>query len=199
MIKITTLTNATAQIVLNTLKDMGEWHNVTEADGNVSAIEITKKIKVEPTASTILKFTNSNITGNNNNVSILNVSGTIVLVQTDDAILVTNGTTADFFVIDKTTDLNDNESMGVVMRLSNNIATYSDTSTGATMFGLQITSTASLFLTQLVPAIDISGTCTFKTAQICLALTKRSTVIGKTQLNGKHYFICPDFAIEYTP
>jgi hypothetical protein len=205
MINIQTYTNADAQLILNEIKEMLDWYNVIMDGDNVSAIEITSKIKMERVENTAgsLKITDTNINGSDNTVTLVNVSGSLRLIQTDDTVYLFNvNLNTEIFVIGQVTNLEEQSSLGIITFTvsGSSMGIWTDqTTTLQTMSINNVTNVTSSIFTQLLPIVEWRGPCTFNNIYITYLMTNRDYPIGKVTLNGKRYYLGVKFAFEYTP
>ena len=204
MINIQTYTNATAQLILNEMKEMLDWYNVIMDGDNVSAIEITSKIKMELVegSSGSLKITDTNIEGSTNSITLSNISGSLRLIQTDDVVyLFSVGSNAEIFVIGQVTDLEEESSLGIVTFVTSGsiMGVLTDKTTVLPTLNISgVTGMTSTVLTQLLPIVEWKGPCTFNNIYIAYMLTNRSYPIGKVTLGSKRYYLGMKYAFEYT-
>lgn len=204
MINIQTYTNATAQLILNEIKEMLDWYNVIMDGDNVSAIEITSKIKMElvESSSASLKITDTNIEGSNNTITLTNVSGSLRLIQTDDTVYLFSITSnVDIFVIGQATDLEEESSLGIVTfsTSSSIMGIFTDQTTQLQTTNISTTTNiVGSILTQLLPVVEWRGPCTFNNIYLTYLVTNRNFPIGKVTLGNKRFYLGMKFAFEYT-
>ena len=205
MINIQTYTNANAQLILNEIKEMLDWHNVMMDGDNVSAIEITSKIKMEVVESSpaSIKITDTNIEGSSNNITLSNISGSLRLIQTDDTVyLFSVKSNAEIFVIGQVTNLEEQSSLGIITFIvsGSSMGIWTDQTTTLQTMGINnVTNITSSTLTQLLPIVEWKGPCTFDKIYITYLLTNRSDPVGRVTLGTKRFYLGMRFAFEYTP
>ena len=198
MINVITLTNSTAQSILNAIKDMLDWHDVTMDGDNVASIDLSAKINIAYTNDTTITITDTNIVGSGSaQTHSISTSTTATIVQTDTSILITAGAQ---FIIGKTTDSNGTSSIGIACRGSSSGATYvftDDTTTKTYTLG-QLTNTSNQ-ITQLIPIVDPSSGTVLDDGYLTFLCPNRLADIGKIRLNDKYYYLGTQLAIHYTP
>lgn len=199
MINITTLTNSTAQTILNAIKDMLDWYDVTMDGDNVASIDLSAKINIAYTNDTTITLTDTNIAGSGSaQTQTITTSNTTTIVQTDNSILITSGSQ---FIIGKTTDRNGNSSIGLAGKASSSTsAAYvftDDTTSKSYTLGL-LTNTSNQ-ITQLIPIVDPSSGTVLDDGYLAFLNPNRSADTGKIRLNDLYYYLCIAFAIHYTP
>lgn len=197
MINIITITNADSTKILNAIKDMFDWYDVTMDGDNVTSIDITSKISIAYSSATALLVTDTNISGSSQSTTISSIPTTVTIVQTDNSIFCV-GPFNDIFIIDKTEDLDGNISSGIIACSTNSSSALSDTT--VTIGSISAASSlTSRTLTQLIPIAENHGECHFQNSYFTFMLTQRATSFGKITLAGKNYYLGYKLGIEYVP
>ena len=199
MINVITLTNSTAQTILNAIKDMLDWYDVTMDGDNVASIDLSAKINIAYTNDTTITITDTNIVGSGSaQTQTIATSSTTTIVQTDTSILITSGSQ---FIIGKTTDSNGNNSLGVVNKASTSsspIFVFTDDTTSKNYTLGQMANTSNQ-ITQLIPIVDPSSGTVLDDGYLAFINPNRSVDTGKIRLNDRYYYLGVQLAIHYTP
>lgn len=198
MINVITLTNSTAQTILNAIKDMLDWYDVTMDGDNVASIDLSAKINIAYTNDTTITITDTNIAGSNTaQTHTITTSITTTIVQTDTSILITSGAQ---FIIGKTTDSNGNNSIGLACKTTGMSSVYVFTDDTTTKdYTLSHLANTSNQITQLIPIVDPSSGTVLDDGYLAFLSPNRSSDTGKIRLNDQYYYLGIYFAIHYTP
>lgn len=198
MINVITLTNSTAQTILNAIKDMLDWYDVTMDGDNVASIDLSAKINIAYTNDTTITITDTNIAGSNTaQTQTITTSITTTIVQTDTSILITSGAQ---FIIGKTTDSNGNNSIGLACKAVGMSSVYVFTDDTTTKdYTLSHLANTSNQITQLIPIVDPSSGTVLDDGYLAFLSPNRSSNTGKIRLNDLYYYLGTYLAAHYTP
>lgn len=177
------------------LADAYEWKNVVTEDDSITRLYVSDKIYIKRSEDDKISVCHAN--GSYTKVLKTSAVNRITIVQTDNGMaFYPNASVRYTIAINKTTDVNGNESNGLVMDVNGTWVVFTDNMYDAPVNAIFSQSTSNEFITQLIPVCNPVGSEYFK--NLLWVTIGNNTDLNNIILNNEYYYILNRLAIKYT-
>ena len=178
------------------LADAYEWKDVVTEDDSITRLYVTDKIYIKRSEDNKIGVCHTNGDSYTKTLPIT-AYNRITIVQTDNGIAFYPAASVRHTIaINKTTDVNGNESTGLVIDINGTWVVFTDNMYASPINATFSQSTSNEYITQLIPVCNPVGSEYFK--NLLWVTIGNNTDLNNIILNNEYYYILNRLAIKYT-